>query len=109
MLVHLVKSIWMDPSLFYFVNLSNQSIFLFHTPDYMHPSRWIYEPRHEKIDLRGFQPGPTQTRLYSHRRWLEACNFGFRKKRDCIYVAKNKGADQLFAPLFSHMQKPVFS
>ena len=38
---------------------------------------------------RGFRPGPTQTRLYSHRRWLEALNFGLRKKRDCtIYVAK---------------------
>ena len=31
-----------------------------------------YEPRCEKTSLRGFQPGPTQTRLYSHRRWLEA-------------------------------------
>ena len=30
-----------------------------------------YEPRYEKIGLRGFRPGPTQTRLYSHRRWLE--------------------------------------
>ena len=38
-----------------------------------------------------FQQGPTQTRLYSHRRWLETCKFGFRKKRDCtIYVAKTK-------------------
>ena len=30
---------------------------------------------------------------HSHRRWLEAENFGFRKKRDCtftIYVAKTK-------------------
>ena len=31
-----------------------------------------YEPRSEKTGLRGFRPGPTQTRLYSHRRWLEA-------------------------------------
>ena len=39
----------------------------------------------------GFPPGATQTRLYNHRRWLEAWNFGFRKKRDCtIYVAKTK-------------------
>ena len=29
------------------------------------------EPR-EKTGLRGFRPGPTQTRLYSYRRWLEA-------------------------------------
>ena len=32
----------------------------------------IYEPRYEKTGLRGFRPGPTQTGLYSHRRWLEA-------------------------------------
>ena len=32
----------------------------------------IYEPRCEKTGLRGFRPGPTQTRLYSHTRWLEA-------------------------------------
>ena len=30
------------------------------------------EPRSEKTGLRGFRPGPTQTRLYNHRRWLEA-------------------------------------
>ena len=39
----------------------------------------------------GFRPSPTQTGLYSHRGWLEARNFGFRKKRDCtIRVAKTK-------------------
>ena len=32
----------------------------------------IYEPRCEKTGLRGFPPSPTQTGLYSHRRWLEA-------------------------------------
>ena len=42
--------------------------------------------------FRGFRAGQTQTRS-----WLEASNFGFRDWRDCtIYVAKNKGADQLF-------------
>ena len=30
-----------------------------------------YEPRCEKTGLQGFQPGQTQTGLYSHRRWLE--------------------------------------
>ena len=30
------------------------------------------EPRSEKTGLRGFRPGPTQTGMYSHRRWLEA-------------------------------------
>ena len=36
-----------------------------------------YEPVREKKN--GFRPGPTQTSLYSHRRWLEAGKFGFRK------------------------------
>ena len=31
-----------------------------------------YEPGCEKTGLRGFRPGPTQTGLYSHRRWVEA-------------------------------------
>ena len=30
------------------------------------------EPRSEKTGLRGFRPGPTQTKLYDHTRWLEA-------------------------------------
>ena len=29
------------------------------------------EPRYEKTGLRGFRPGPTQTGLCNHRRWLE--------------------------------------
>ena len=38
-----------------------------------------------------FRPGPTQSGLYSHRRWLEAGNFGLRKKRDCTNcVGKTK-------------------
>ena len=32
----------------------------------------INGPRSEKTGLRGFRPGPTQTGLYSHKRWLEA-------------------------------------
>ena len=50
-----------------------------------------HEPRCEKTGLRSFRPGPTQTGLYIHRTWLDACNVGFRKKRDCsICVAKTK-------------------
>ena len=50
-----------------------------------------FEPGCEETGLQRFGPGPTQTGLYSHRRWLEALNFGFRKKRDCtIYTAKTK-------------------
>ena len=49
------------------------------------------EPRCEKTGLWGFRPCLTQTRLYSHTRWLDASNFVFRKKRDCnIYVVKTK-------------------
>ena len=49
------------------------------------------EPRRQKTGLRGFRPGPTQTGLYSHRKWLEAWNFVFRKERDCtVRVAKMK-------------------
>ena len=46
----------------------------------------IYEPRSEKTGLRGFRPGPTQSRLYSYRRWLEGLYYPF---------SENKGADQL--------------
>ena len=35
-----------------------------------------YEPVHEKTNNLWFPPGLTQTGLYSHRRWLEAGNFG---------------------------------
>ena len=51
----------------------------------------MYEPRCEKTGLRGFRPGLTQTGLYSYRRWLEALNLGFNKKRGCtIRIAKTK-------------------
>ena len=38
-----------------------------------------YEPAREKTNNLGFRPGPTQTKLYKHRRWIEAGNVGFRK------------------------------
>ena len=34
--------------------------------------RLSFESRREKTGLRGFQPGPTQTGLFSHRSRLEA-------------------------------------
>ena len=38
-----------------------------------------------------FRTGLTQTRLCSHRRWLETENCGIKKKRNCsIRVAKTK-------------------
>ena len=54
-------------------------------------SKNLYETVREKTNNLGFQPGPTQTGLYKHRRWLETGNFGFRKMRNCtIRVAKTK-------------------
>ena len=50
----------------------------------------LFEPQQEKTCL-DFRPGPTQTVLYSHRRWPEAGNFGFRKNKYCaIYVLKTQ-------------------
>ena len=37
-----------------------------------HQIHTLSEPRCEKTGLRGFRPGPTQSGLYDHRRWLEA-------------------------------------
>ena len=39
----------------------------------------LYEPHHEKICLRGFRPGKTQTDLLSYRDKLGSWNFGFSK------------------------------
>ena len=61
------------------------------------------DPRYEKECL-----GLTQIGLYKPRRRLEACNFGFRKWRDCsIYVAKIKVLISCPAPMFSHMKKHI--
>ena len=52
--------------------------------------KFIWAPAWENQQF-GFWPGLTQTRLYSHWRWLEVGNFVFRKKRYCtIQVAKTK-------------------
>ena len=40
--------------------------------DLVDDMKTIFEPRREKTGFRGFRPGPTQTGLYGHRRWLEA-------------------------------------
>ena len=32
----------------------------------------VFVPRCEKTGIRGFRPCQTQTKLYSHRRWLKA-------------------------------------
>ena len=53
--------------------------------------KFTIEPHCEKTCLWGFQPGPTQTGLYGHRRLLETLKLGIREYRDCtIYVAKTK-------------------
>ena len=67
-----------------FLTISNFSYFLFWFEGLIWalialvPGRCILvtskplEPRCEKTGLQGFLPGPTQTGLFSHRRWLEA-------------------------------------
>ena len=48
----------------------------------------INEPHHDVFGVSD-QVQFTQIGLHSHRRWLEAFDFRFRKKMDCtIYVAK---------------------
>ena len=50
-----------------------------------------FEPVREKTNNLCFRTGLTQTDLYKHRRWLEAGNFRFRKKRNgTIRVVKTK-------------------
>ena len=78
----------------YVMSKNKKNITIFHLKIvnlYSYKNHSIYEPRCEKTGLQGFRPGPIQTRLCNHRRWLVARNFGFGKKRDCtIYVAKTK-------------------
>ena len=56
---------------------------------------FTFKPRREKTGLWGFWPGTTQTGLCSHRGWLEASNFGFKKELYYYCCSKNKVADQL--------------
>ena len=49
-----------------------QTVLTISYPNSEATGRKIVEPRCEKTGLRGFRPGPTQTGLCSHRRWLEA-------------------------------------
>ena len=70
-----------DTKLSTYLSITNSHSINYHT----------YEPCREKTCLQGCRQGPTQPGLYSHRRWLEAGNFGFRKYRNStIYVAKTK-------------------
>ena len=42
----------------------------------------IYAASWEKLSS-GFMTKPNKTELYSHRKWLQAWNFGYMKFRDC--------------------------
>ena len=50
----------------------NSMAILLNKPYNLIGSQVLNEPHCEKTGLRGCRPGPTQTSLYSHRRWLEA-------------------------------------
>ena len=55
-----------------------------------------YDPRCQETGLRSFRPGPTQTGLYSHRRWLEAGFFCIYEVEGlCKLCSENKGAGPL--------------
>ena len=73
----------------------------------------LFELCLEKNGLLGLRTGLTQTGLYSHRRLLDASNFGFRKKRNhTICVAKTKACSYCEAYLsvcFRIGKNPVFS
>ena len=62
------------------------------------------EPRYDKTHVRGFRPSPTNTMLYSHRRWLEACNLRFRKMWDCTiaYCTINITPQLIYASVFAY-------
>ena len=75
-------------------------LFPMHPPLIVQIKIKIFQMLFEVNRKHSFRQSTTQTSLNSHRRWLEAWNFVFRKERDCstcIYVqsGKNKGADQL--------------
>ena len=58
-----------------------------------------YESSHDENNDLGFRPGPTQTRLYSHRSRSDDLNFRFKQKRHCTETLHylwgyNKGADR---------------
>ena len=70
-----------------------------------------YQPRHEKTCPWGFSTGPKQTRQGCTARSLK---FLIKEVDGVYYVAKNKGTDKrlsrsCYAPLYSHMQKHVFT
>ena len=53
--------------------------------------------RRENTCLQGFRPGPTQTGLYGHRKWLvRDLKFRVYEEEGLYYLcSENKGADQL--------------
>ena len=52
----------------YFFYVSERALKTFMKRNKNKVSLLVYEPRCEKTGLRGFLPGPTQIRLYNHRR-----------------------------------------
>ena len=52
-----------------------------------------FKPRREKTGLRGFRTGPTQTRLLSHRRRLDAWNSDLESKEMALSMLRYCAAD----------------
>ena len=53
------------------VGMTNKHDRFAFTIHYNNNADTLYEPCHEINQRSAFRPGPTQTRLYSYRRWLE--------------------------------------
>ena len=63
----------------------------------MDASHRLTEPRCEKTGLRCFRPGPTQTRLYSHRGWLKGADQLRAREADlclCFRICKKPNFSQ---------------
>ena len=60
---------WLEAGNFGFMKQRDCTIYVAKTKALI---SFAVEPRCEKTGLRGLRPGPTQTGLYSYRRWLEA-------------------------------------
>ena len=77
----------------------------------------LYELRRQKTGLRGFRPGPTQTRLRNQLNEARNLKFQIKEVEGLYYpCSENKGADQLrgkreadLRVCFRICKNPVFS
>ena len=79
--------------------------------------QFIFEPRYEKIGLRGFRPGPHTNRAVQSQKMARGLKFRIKVAEGLYYpYSENKGADQLrgyreadLRLCFRICKNPVFS